>query len=226
MKKKPVLYRELAYFLGLLLLSCGNALAEKAGLGLSMVIAPAYILHLKISEFLPFYSFGMSGYILQSVLLIVLIFITRKARIGYLFSFVTAVINGFLIDTGMLLFGNIVVKGLFRQIFLFILSLPLTAAGIALLLYTYLSPEVYDLFVKEIVRKFNKPLSVVKTVYDLASLALAFLLTLLLFGEIRGLGVGTLICALVNGWLVGRFSALYARIFEPRDALPLKKYFE
>ena len=42
--KKPVFYTELAYILGLVLLALGTALTVYGNFGVSMVVAPAYIL--------------------------------------------------------------------------------------------------------------------------------------------------------------------------------------
>ena len=52
MKGKRILYSEPAYFVGIFVLALGTALMEKADFGMSMVVAPAYLLHLKISEYL------------------------------------------------------------------------------------------------------------------------------------------------------------------------------
>ena len=51
MKGKRIFYCELAYFLGIVVLAFGTALMEKADFGMSMVVAPAYLIHLKISEY-------------------------------------------------------------------------------------------------------------------------------------------------------------------------------
>ena len=45
---KKTFYSEYAYIFGILFLALGTALMEKADFGMSMVVAPAYILHLKI----------------------------------------------------------------------------------------------------------------------------------------------------------------------------------
>ena len=71
--KKPVFYTELAYPIALLLLALGTALTAYGGFGISMVVAPAYILHLRVSELLPFFSFGVAEYTLQAVILLLLI---------------------------------------------------------------------------------------------------------------------------------------------------------
>ena len=61
MKGKRVFYCELSYLFGMLILAFGNAFMEKADFGMSMVVAPAYLLHLLVSKFLPFFTFGMAG---------------------------------------------------------------------------------------------------------------------------------------------------------------------
>ena len=87
---KKIFYSELAYVLGILTLAFGCAFMEKADFGLSMVVAPAYILYLKLSEVWSFISFGMMEYLLQVVLLIFMMIGIRRFKISYLFSFVTA----------------------------------------------------------------------------------------------------------------------------------------
>lgn len=59
-------FAELAYVLGLIILALGVALMEKADLGISMVVAPAYLISLKVS----FLTFGRAEYTLQAVLLV------------------------------------------------------------------------------------------------------------------------------------------------------------
>ena len=98
MKKQTVLYTEAAYALGIVILALGTALMEKANFGMSMVVAPAYLLHLKLVSSLPFFSFGMAEYMLQGVILVLLAIVMKRFRRAYLFSFATAVIYGFTLD--------------------------------------------------------------------------------------------------------------------------------
>ena len=83
--KKRVFYTELAYVLGLLALAVGTALMERADFGVSMVVAPAYLLHLKLSEFWPFFTFGMAEYTFQAVLVLVTMLLLRRAKLSYFF---------------------------------------------------------------------------------------------------------------------------------------------
>ena len=72
MTHKKTFYTEAAYIAGLLILAFGTALMERADFGLSMVVAPAYLVHRKLSQTMPFFTFGMAEYVLQACLLVVL----------------------------------------------------------------------------------------------------------------------------------------------------------
>ena len=87
---KKTFYTEASYALGLLIMAFAAAFTEKADFGMSMVVAPAYILHLKLSEFLPWFTFGVAEYAFQGMLVLVTVLVMRRFKLSYLFSFVTA----------------------------------------------------------------------------------------------------------------------------------------
>ena len=226
--KKRIFYTEAAYIIGLAALALGTALMEKADFGLSMVVAPPYILHLKISEFLPFFSFGMAQYTFQAVLVILLAVFMRKIKLSYLFSFVTAVLFGFLLDGVMILTDMLSFEGLLMRIPIYVIGMLCCTFGIALLFRTYIPPEVYELFVKEVSEKYGYNIHRCKTVYDCTSCVLSVVLSFAFFGfgVFRGISYGTVVCALVNGTLISFFSKLLDRLFVFEDGLKLKKFFE
>ena len=223
--KKPVFYTEAAFVIGLVLLAFGTALTAYGDFGISMVVAPAYILHLKVSEFLPFFSFGMAEYVLQAIVLLLMIVLLRKFRLVWLLSFVTAVLYGLILDASMLLMA--LLPDIFAlRLVIYILGALVCDVGISLLFRTYLPPEVYELFMKNLARKFGKPVSTVKTVYDCVSMAVAIAMSLLFFGAFRGIGIGSVICALINGALIRAFTRLSDRMFEFNDRFSLRDRFE
>ena len=61
--------------------------AHSASFGLSMLSAPAYILHMKLHDIFSWYSHGTSEYIWQGMLLIIMCIIIRKFKMRYIFSF-------------------------------------------------------------------------------------------------------------------------------------------
>ena len=228
MKRKRVFYSELAYLLGLVFLALGAALMERADFGMSMVVAPAYLLHLKLSETLPFYSFGMSEYVLQALLLIVMCLVLRRFRASYLFSFVTAVLYGFLLDLMILLVALLPGDGWIARGVFYAAGMLLCSMGVALLFRTYIAPEVYELFVKELAAKYGWSISRVKTVYDCCSCLAGVGMSFAFFGlwHFEGVKLGTVFCALINGSLIGLCGRLYESVFVFRDAFGWRKFFE
>ncbi len=226
--KKRVFYTEWAYVLGMILLAAGTALMEKADFGMSMVVAPAYIVHLKVSEAVPFFSFGMAEYTLQALILLGMMLIMRRVKKSYFFSFVTAVVYGFLLDGAMYLAAFLPAWGMAGRCAFFLLGLALCSAGIALLFHTYIPPEAYELFVKEISAKIHMDIHKFKTVYDCVSCLVSIALSFLFFGwgRFEGVKAGTIFCALVNGVMIGQCAKFMEKRWEFRDGLSIRKWFE
>ncbi len=228
MKKEKIhMYSETAYVLGLLFLALGTALVEKAGFGVSMVVAPAYLINLKLSEYFSFMSFGMAEYLLQGVLVLLTCMILRRFRLSYLFSFVTAVLYGVILDLFILLFSGIPAEMISVRMIFYVLGVPVTSLGVAFMFHTYLAPEAYELFVKEISLGFKLNMGIFKTVYDISSLLISAVMSFAFFGlgVFRGIGVGTLICALVNGAIIGIMGNFMDKRMRFSNRFPLEKYF-
>ena len=227
-RNKKMFPTELAYLVGLAILAFGAAFMTRADFGVSMVVAPAYLLHLKVSQFLPFFSFGMAEYTLQAVLLIVLGIIMLRFKRAYLFSLGTAVFYGFLLDIFMKIVAYLPVDLTVWRVVYYVVGLLLCTSGVSLLFHTYISPEAYELFVKEVSAKIHMNINKFKTIYDCVSCVVAILMSFLFFGwwQFEGVRLGTIICALINGWLIGRFTKIFEAVFEFKDKLNFRKYFE
>lgn len=102
-KTKRTFSTELAYVFGIVFVAWGVVLMEKADFGVSMVVAPAYLLYRWLSPAWSFVTFAMAEYCLQAVLLLAMCLLLRRFRVSYLFSFVTAVVYGVVLDAFMLL---------------------------------------------------------------------------------------------------------------------------
>ena len=227
MKKRRLFYSELAYLIGIFALAVGTAFAERADFGLSMVVAPAYLVHLKVSEYLPFFTFGMAEYTLQALLLVILALIMRRFRVSYLFSFVTALFYGLTLDLLMLLISFFPGEAILMRLIFHILGLLLCSIGVSLLFHSYISPEAYELFVKELSFKLGKDINRVKTAYDISSCLIAVVLSFIFygFGHFEGVKFGTVFCALINGTLIGLISCFFEKRFEFVDRVPLSYLF-
>ena len=201
---------------------------ERADFGMSMVVAPAYIIHLKLSEFLPFFSFGMAEYTLQAVLLIVMMIALRRFKLSYMFSFVTAVIYGFTLDGAIALVSLVGEIGIAMRVAFFIIGMIVCSIGVSMFFHTYISPEAYELFVKEISTKYHININKFKTGYDCVSCLISIALSFIFFGlwHFEGVKLGTVVCALVNGYTIGLCSKLFDKYFDFKDGLKIKKLFD
>ena len=215
MYNKKVFYSELAYIFGIITIALGTALLTLADFGVSMIVAPAYLIHLYVSKFLPFFTFGMAEYCFQALLIITLIIVLRKFKLSFLFSFVTAVIYGLLLDGFLFLLSFITFNGDIIRIIYFCLGLIICTFGVSLMFHTYIAPEAYELFVKEISSKLNKNINKVKTIYDISSCIIAIILSFIFFGfgKFFGINIGTIISAIFNGPLIGLFSMILDKNF-------------
>ena len=226
--KKRVFYTEISYILGLVIMAFAAAFTEKADFGMSMVVAPAYILHLKVSEFLPWFTFGVAEYVFQGLLIIITVLIMRKFKISYLFSFVTAVIYGTLLDAAMTIISTLPENTFAIRLLWYVMGTVFCSFAVSLFFHTYISPEAYELIVKEVAQKFNFNINKVKTSYDCISVVLGVIMSFAFFGfgVFEGVKLGTIICAFINGFLIGKFSNLLEKHFDFKNKFKIQKYFE
>ena len=225
--KKRVFYNELAYFAGFLLIASGTSFMTLADFGLSMIASPSYILHLGLSDRLPFLSFGVCDYLIQTAVILLMSLILRRFRLTYFFSFVSSVLYGCILDIVLIPLSLLPAESMVLRVIYFLLGLACTPAGVALLFRTYITPGAHEMFVKEVAAHFKRETGRVKTAYDCTLCAVSIVLSFAFcgLGHFRGMGVGTIICALVNGSIISMYSRLYDRVFDFRDRFALRKYF-
>lgn len=228
--KKIKIYEEFAYLFATVFLAFAVAMISTTGFGMSMIVSPAYILSQKVS----FLTFGQSEYVVQGIMFVVFCILMKKVKLIYLSSFITGLIYGAVLDLWQIVIPHfnpdITPVGSLPfalRVVYFVLGMVLTSFTIAIYFKVYLYPQIYDFFVKGVSEKFGIKLSKFKTAYDLAFLVISVIMSLVLFGEFVGVGIGTLIMAVCNGTIIGFSSKLLDKycVFEPRFK-KLSKYFE
>lgn len=209
MKKQITVPSEIMYLLATVLMAISVCMCTAADFGVSMIVAPAYIISLKFT----FLTFGQSEYLVQALFFIVFCILMRKVRIPYFFSFLSCLFYGAVLDLFRAIIPlfnpDITAPGsmhLAIRILLFVSGMVITSFAVALFMHTYLYPQVYDFFVKGIAWRYKLNFTKFKTIFDFSFLAVSVLLSLLFFHGIQGIGIGTLVLALLNGFLIGTFS--------------------
>lgn len=228
--KKIKISSELAYAAALFLVSLSSAMIIASDIGISVLGALQYILCRKFT----FFSYGQWEYVIEGVLFVIFCVIMGKVKLLYFGSFITGVIFGTLVDFWRMvvpiLNPNVTAVGSFSmpgRLALFFGGELICALAIAIFFHSYLCPQVYELFVKGISEKYKLDMAKFKLCFDLSFLLFGFAATLVLFGKIEGIGVGTVVIAAINGPLIGLFNkALDARLIFVPTFPRLKRYFE
>ncbi len=203
--KRIKLSSEVVYILATVLLALSVAMIALSGFGLSMIVAPAYLL----SEKLGFITFGQGEYIIQAILFITLCIAMKKVKLVYFSSFLSGIIYGAVLDLWrMIPFFNTDITtpeslSMIVRVVLFILGMLMTSFSIALYFKSYLYPQVYDFFVKAVSKKYEISRSKFKTCFDASFFILSVVMTFAFFDKIVGINFGTLIMTVLNGTIIG-----------------------
>lgn len=221
--KKWRIGSELIYLFAIILIALATSLLTAANFGLSMVVAPAYIVSLKV----PFLTFGQAEYVVQGLLFVALCVMLRKFRPLYLFSFAGGLIYGTVLDLWRTvvpwLNPDVYAPGAFPmevRIGIFVVGYLINSFSVMLFFNVYFYPLVYEFFVKGLSQRFNLELSIAKRGFDMSCLVIAVLVSFAAFHQLVGVGVGTILLAFGNGILI----KYYGQWFEKHvEAVPLCK---
>lgn len=227
---------ELLWLMGIVFVALGVSICSKADLGVSMIAAPAFVVSEAISPIWSGFSVGVTEYMIQGVLLIILCISVRKFDARYLLAFAVAVIYGYVLDFFVFITAPISFDSLWLRYVMLIVGDIITAFGVACFFRTYMPLQVYELFVDEIAKSFKITISKTKSSFDISLLLISVLLSLTLFDGIRmeditqiafksfhSIGLGTLITTIINTPLIVIMGKLIDKIFE---TTPLLKGFE
>lgn len=228
--KKIKIYSELLYVIALLGLPLAVAMMAAADYGVSMIVAPAYVLSLKFNIF----TFGQWNYVLQGVLFIVFCIAVKRFKPVYLVSFITCVIYGIILDiwraTIPVLNPSQTPVGsmaTWMRIVLFSSGFFITAITVMFFFKSYIYPQVCDFFIKGIAQRYNLNQIKIKWIHDISYLILSILLAFVLFHSLVGVNWGTIVVALFTGVFIGLFTKIYDRFFETVPLFPkFAKIFE
>lgn len=219
---------ELLWVFGVVFVALGVSICSKADLGVSMVAAPAFVVFDAIKPLWDGFSVGMTEYIIQGLMLILLCVIIRKFNWRYLIAFLVAIIYGYVLDFFLWVFSGITFDYVWLRYLMLIVGDIVTAFGVACFFKTYLPLQVYELFVSETANVFGFQITKVKRIFDISLLVLSITLALTLFGDVttfdwstiyyksfHSIGLGTIITTLINSPLISACSKFIDRFFEP-----------
>ena len=198
MKEKKLFVGELALFMGLIINSFANTLMVKSGFGISSISSVPYTLSLVFDNI----TYGSWNYIFQCVLILILVLITKKFKVGYIVSFFLAIVFGNMIDFCNIFIMQKLPNNIIYNIIYFLISFSMLSVGMSLLLKCKTPVLPIDTFTRDLTEEFNINYKKVKTVFDLSCLATTIVLSVVFLKGFEGIGIGTVICALITGKVV------------------------
>lgn len=231
---------ELLWVFGIVFVALGVAICSKADLGVSMIAAPAFVVFDAISPLSIGFSVGMTEYLIQGLLLILLCIIVRKFNWRYLIAFLVAVIYGYTLNFFLWLLGDISFNEIWLRYIALIIGDIVTAFGVACFFKTYMPLQVYELFVAETANTYNLKISKMKSIFDISLLIISIVLSLTLFDDLttfdwssiyyksfHSIGLGTIITTIINSPLINACSKVIDKVFEPTARFTkLEKFFK
>lgn len=214
---------ELSFAAACVFSAIGIRMQVNAGLGISMVAAPAYILSAKLS----WLTQGNAEWMIQGAVFLLMCVLIRRIAWKKIWSFVIAIPYGWIFDGISKQMVNVRGEGFAGNLLLFLAGCLFLSFGIALFFQSYLPCQVHEMFVKTISEEFHLEQSKVKSAYDFTFLGLSLIMSIAFFRKLDGIGIGTVICTLVNGPLIGRWKRFLDGKINYEAAFPTwKSFFE
>lgn len=231
---------ELLWVFGIIFVALGVAICSKADLGVSMVAAPAFVVFDAIKGLWAGFSVGMTEYIIQGLLLILLCIIVKKFNWRYLIAFLVSVIYGYTLNFFLWALNGVNFNEIWIRWIMLLVGDIVTAFGVACFFKTYMPLQVYELFVSETATTFKTSISKIKSIFDISLLVLSITLALTLFNDVttfdwstlyyhsfHSIGLGTIFTTIINAPLINACSKLLDKVFEPTAMFPtLEKIFK
>ena len=231
--KKITKCSELLWLLGTIFVALGVTICSKTNLGVSMIAAPAFVIYEAIAPISSVFSVGMTEYVIQGILLIILCVVIRKFNIKYLLAFVVAFIYGYALDLFLWIFSFLSFESVLFKWVMLIVGDVLTAFGVACFFRTGYPLQVYEFFVTAISQRFNLSVSKVKWSFDMSLLVISLVFAFTLFGDVltfdwstiwyssfHSIGLGTIVTTIINSPIISFMGKIIDKIFGGETLFP------
>lgn len=184
---------------GILINSFGIVLITKGALGTSQISSIPYVLSLQ----LPSISFGMFSFIMNMVYIVLqALLLRRRFKPIQLLQIVVNVVFSASIDVFMAMLSFYAPQQLFTRVLSAVAGCIVLAFGISVEVAPDLIMVPGEGIVAAISKVSGRRFGSVKVVFDVTLILIAALLSWLFFGNIVGVGVGTLLSAVSVGQFV------------------------
>lgn len=200
------LKRYIIFLVGLFVNSLGVSLITKANLGTSPISSIPYVLSLNFPLTLGNFT------IIFSILLIILqLFILRKNfKLEHLLQIPISILFGYFIDLTMLLFSFVNPTAYIAKLIYLLIGCVILGFGVYMEVLADVAMLPGESFVRAIVQTWHREFGSTKVCFDVSMAVIAAALSFILSHRLDGVREGTVIAALLVGFLARQFGRLLA----------------
>jgi len=206
--KKELTKRYIVFVIGLFINALGVALITKSNLGTSPISSIPYVLSLKFKPTLGIFT------IYFSILLIVLqiLILGKKFQKSSLLQFPVSIAFGYFIDFCMWLFTWLNPESYVSRFVSILIGCIVLGFGVYIEVIANVVMLPGESFVRAVTIRFHTQFGKTKIVFDTTMAVCAGILSFLFFGKLNGIGIGTIIAALLVGFIAHRFGKFLPKL--------------
>ena len=203
-EKRDLTKRIISYAAGSVVMAFGVSMAIRADIG----VAPGSTISYAVSKLTPL-SIGQCSSLFHIFCMLSQLAITRRPSIKLLLQIPQAYVSGLLIDLSYMLL-DIALPGYLYHLLLLLAGLATFSLGIRMIVGADILIAPPDGLARALGRLFGLPMSKAKLAFDIVITVLTGILTQIAVGNMfLVVGVGTVICAIGTGPLIGLFTKLF-----------------
>lgn len=203
--KQKYMLRIIIYLCGLIILALGTVINVKTNLGASAVTS----LYCTISEISSISLGNVATIMFISYVIVQLILLKKESKLKILLQIPVSIIFGKVTDffnEGL----DIPMNNYFIRSFWLLIGIMLIALGVILIVKMKIVPDPANGLVYAISNTFKVNLGLAKNILDIAHVAIALIIGIIMAHRIIGAGIGTIFAAI----FIGRFVSLYEKILK------------
>lgn len=195
------LKRYIIFLIGLFINSLGVSFVTKASLGTSPISSIPYVLSLNFSL-----SLGQFTIIFSLFLIVLQLVILRKNfKLEHILQIPVSVIFGYFIDLTILLLTFIQPKHYVSAMLYLLAGYAILGFGVYLEVLADVAMLPGESFVRAVVSTWHTDFGITKIIFDVSMTVIAGILSLIFAGQLDGVREGTVIAALLVGYIARLF---------------------
>lgn len=209
MRIKSFIEKLLVSVFGLFLMSLGIAFAIRSHLGITPISCPPYV----FSHYFTSWSLGQLTVGMHITMVIAQVIILRKDfKKSQYFQIVVSFLFGFLIDFSMFITQSIEAPNYAVQILFVLLGSLLVAIGIIFEVTPKLLYLAGDGLMITVAKVLKRPFGQIKITFDVTLVIISVISGLILLEGVVGVREGTVISAILIGFIIGKLNPVIAPI--------------